>query len=249
MADKGFGVKEINLIGPSGTPSIDSPNNININATTVAISTDVTIGGEVASNLIVGSAYSVGIGSTLPTTALDVNGTITATSFSGDGSNLTGVSAGVWETTSAGINTISNVGIGSTMPTSKLFVVGDARVTGVLTVGDARVTGVLTVGNASITIDGPDNSIHGFDTLIASPRRDILVEISVTIGNKTTSHRYYDQGSSSAYFLNGIESPFLTLVPGRTYRFSLSSSDMSSHPFRFYLDADKTTQYLSLIHI
>ena len=49
MADKGFGVKEINLIGPSGTPSIDSPNNININATTVAISTDVTIGGEVAS--------------------------------------------------------------------------------------------------------------------------------------------------------------------------------------------------------
>ena len=66
MADKGFGVKEINLIGPSGTPSIESPNNLNINAVTVAISTDVSIGGEVTSNVIVGTGYSVGIGTTNP---------------------------------------------------------------------------------------------------------------------------------------------------------------------------------------
>ena len=40
-----------------------------------------------------------------------------------------------------------------------------------------------------------------------------------------------------------LKLPFLTLTPGRTYRFTLSSSDMSSHPFRFYLEADKTTAY------
>tara|TARA_B100001250_G_scaffold228955_1_gene196538 strand:- start:36 stop:827 length:792 start_codon:yes stop_codon:yes gene_type:complete len=45
MADKGFGVKELNLIGDSGTPTIVSPNNLNLNAVNVAISTDVSIGG------------------------------------------------------------------------------------------------------------------------------------------------------------------------------------------------------------
>ena len=44
MADKSFGIKELNLIGASGTPTITSPNNLNLNAGTVAISTDLTVG-------------------------------------------------------------------------------------------------------------------------------------------------------------------------------------------------------------
>ena len=48
MADKSFGVKDINLIGASGTPTIDSPNNLNINAINVAISTDITVAGKVS---------------------------------------------------------------------------------------------------------------------------------------------------------------------------------------------------------
>jgi len=48
MADKSFGVKELNLIGASGTPTITSPNSVNINATNVAISTDITVGGMVS---------------------------------------------------------------------------------------------------------------------------------------------------------------------------------------------------------
>ena len=77
------------------------------------------------------------------------------------------------------------------------------------------------------------------------------IEFTVTVGTKTAAHPYYGDGSSLAYFINGVESPALTLhgVDNVTsnseyyYRFTLSSSDMSSHPFRLYLDADKTTAY------
>ena len=69
------------------------------------------------------------------------------------------------------------------------------------------------------------------------------VSFTVTVASKDASHRYNGTGSGSAYLINGVQSPFLTLTPGRTYRFNLSASDQSNHPFRFYLEADKTTQY------
>ena len=67
MAEKGFGVKEINLIGASGTPTITSPNNINLNAANVAISTNVSVGGTmtVTGGGSFGIGSTVGIGSTL----------------------------------------------------------------------------------------------------------------------------------------------------------------------------------------
>ena len=46
MADKSFGVKDVNLIGVSGTPKIQSPNNLNVDAINVAISTDMSVGGD-----------------------------------------------------------------------------------------------------------------------------------------------------------------------------------------------------------
>jgi len=75
MAEKGFGVKEINLIGASGTPTIESPNNLNLNAVNVAISTNATIGG----NLTV--TGTVGIAGTLTyedVTNVDAIGIVTA---------------------------------------------------------------------------------------------------------------------------------------------------------------------------
>ena len=72
MADKGFGVREVNLVNAPGIPTIDSPNNLNLNAISVAISTDLSIGGKVISNVIVGTGYSVGIGTTVPTSKVTV---------------------------------------------------------------------------------------------------------------------------------------------------------------------------------
>jgi hypothetical protein len=58
---------------------------------------------------------------------LSVNGTVTATEFEGDGSALTGISAGKW---SEGVREIiyynsGNVGIGTIMPVFKLHIKGD----------------------------------------------------------------------------------------------------------------------------
>ena len=65
---------------------------------------------------------------------------------------------------------------------------------------------------------------------------------AVTVDSKTANH-VYSGGSGNAYYIDGTESPIINLKLGRTYRFTLSSSDMSSHPFRFYYDAAKNTQY------
>jgi hypothetical protein len=108
MANKEFGVKKIELIGSSGVPKLSSPTDLNINANTVAISTDVTIGGKIQSDVIVGSGYSVGIGSTQPQQVLDVTGTIRATNFVGDGSLLDNVGGGTTSEWTLGADGFSN---------------------------------------------------------------------------------------------------------------------------------------------
>ena len=74
-------------------------------------------------------------------------------------------------------------------------------------------------------------------------RKSLTITVTVTVATKTTNHPHHGSGSSSAYFLNGIESPHFHMVPGNTYRFDQSDSSNSSHPLRFYYEADKTTAY------
>jgi len=64
---------------------------------------------------------NVGIGTTTPTTKLTVNGTVAATAYTGDGSALTGISAGAWVDGGTNIytpTTTDNVGIGTTTPSA-----------------------------------------------------------------------------------------------------------------------------------
>ena len=116
MAEKGFGVKDINLIGPSGTPTITSPNNLNLNANNVAISTNVSIGGtlSVTGNISVGGTLTYedvtnidSVGVITARSGVDVDdfisvgsnihlgnaGVVTATTFSGSAASLTSIPA------------------------------------------------------------------------------------------------------------------------------------------------------------
>ena len=72
--------------------------------------------------------------------------------------------------------------------------------------------------------------------------------ITVKVGTKTAAHPYSGQGSSSAYFFDGLESPAITFSGADSsykyyYRFDQSDSTNTGHPLLFYLEADKSTAY------
>ena len=135
-----------------------------------------------------------------------------------------------------GVGTFSgNVSIGGTLTYED--------VTNVDSVGVITARGGIDVTSGGINVTGitTADAFVGHDYLRAP--FGTTVNYTVTVASKTAAHRYQGSGSSNGYVIDGVESPFLTLTPGRTYRFTLSSSDMTSHPFRFYLEADKTTAY------
>ena len=99
-----------------------------------------------------------------------------------------------------------------------------------------NVSGVLTTAQLSSPV------ISGFNRLQAPHGTTTTIEVKVA-AKVSGEHRYHGSGSSNGYVLDGVQAPFLTLTPGRTYRFDVSDSSNGSHPLRFYLDVDKVYQY------
>jgi hypothetical protein len=158
--------------------------------------------------------------------------TLSATTFSGA---LTGNSAGLTGTPDITVRNI--IGVAATL-------------TGVLTYEDVTnidSIGIITARTGIKVLAGGINAV-GLVTGTAFAGYDYLrapfsttVSFTVTVAAKTAAHRYNGTGSSNAFLIDGIQSPFLTLTPGRTYRFVHDNT--GSHPLKFYLEADKTTLY------
>ena len=212
-------------------------------------------------NFIVNANGLVGIGTSIPTEFLDVHGTakvtglitatnltitgfstfyndvkvgsgitfnpstgaVNATTFYGSAVGLTDIYAIAidgWYINAGNISTSFNVGIGSDIPSSKLDVVGNVKVSGIVTA----------------------SSFEGYQILVGS-ESSATKNLMVKVAPKTSNHRYFGTGSANAYFIDGIESPFLTLLPGKTYYFNQEDVSNIGNPFRFYLKADKTSSY------
>ena len=143
-------------------------------------------------NITVGSIISGNINS---------SGIVTATSFAGSGTNLTGIVTSIvagtnvtisastgqvtinasgaggssqWSTVASGIITASNVGIATTNATSALTVVGDGSFTGVVTANRFQST---TAGTP--TIDSPNNVNINANTVAISTDTTVGRELRV----------------------------------------------------------------------
>ena len=157
------------------------------------------------------------------------SGVITATSFSG---NLVGNVTG--DLTGTASN--ATLAASATLATNAQGLTGTPDIT-VRNINSAGIGTISTLGVTDLTVPtlkghSTIRSIHGTTTTFV-----------VTVASKTSAHRYNGSGSSNGYKIDGVEAPFITLTPGRTYRFDQSDGTNALHPLRFYYDVDKTTAY------
>lgn len=129
---------------------------INVSADSNTISDTVMTGNPDGSTLVLGN---IGMGVTTPTNKMDVNGTVKATAFIGDGSQLTGSS--ITNVTSSG----SNIGVSSINPGSTLDVGGTIRYAGSLvSTGTSMGVKVKTATNQACNTTCGTGCFGGFNT-------------------------------------------------------------------------------------
>jgi hypothetical protein len=132
----------------------------------------------------------------------------------------------------------------------------DGSVTYTLPTSDATTSGQVLTSNSSGTLSWSnslgDTTFTGISTFtdfleyehqFGSIGAGTTLTYTVTVGAQNANDRYNGTGSGSKYRINGKETPFITLVPGRKYKFDQSDNSNSSHPLLFYKEANKTTLY------
>jgi hypothetical protein len=151
-------------------------------------------------------------------------GIVTASSYYGNGVNISGIvtslvagtnvsissstgrvtinasSDTAWIVTSVGIHTLSNVGIGTTNPTSTLTVAGSASITGSATINNGiSITGITTISNGRIQFGSSDNIRIGNLPAGSGSGRNIAIGDQVLVSLSSGSGRNIGIGELSYY--------------------------------------------------
>ena len=235
MAEKSFGVKDLNIVGASGDPTIESNGDLNLKAGQVAIQTNTAVTGVVTATKfsgdgslltgitasgsgiivkdgggLVGTAGTIDFGTNLSVTALS-GGSVTVNAAAGgitvedEGSALS--------TEATTLNFVGDGVVASGTGAEKTITIAGSSVPANLTATTLDVSGITTSGSfVTDLIDGSGTS-RGFCT------------------------RYYiTANGSSSYSMagpgqrNSVGNPTLYLMRGFTYMFENSTG--GSHPFR-----------------
>ncbi len=122
--------------------------------------------------------------------------------------------------------------------------------------GNAVITGDVTSANLT-TGNVTAANLNADATAAVYGSSSSPVVFTVTVASKTSAHPYNGDGSALGYFLDGIQSPALSLHGADSvtanseyfYRFDQSDASNSGHPLLFYLDAAKTIAYTTGVTI
>ena len=235
MAEKSFGVKDLNIVGASGDPTKESNGDLNLKAGQVAIQTNTTVTGVVTASSFVGDGSGLtgvtGTGSGI--VIKDTNsliGTAGTINF-GDELSVSPASAGVVTVTAANTqltteevqdivggmvsgNTETNITVSYDDTGGKLnFVASGGSVPANLTATTLDVVGIVTAGSFVTDLITANGSGRGFCT-----------RYYVT-ANGASAYRFAGPGQR-----NTVDNPTLYLMRGFTYMFENSTG--ASHPFR-----------------
>ena len=212
MAEKSFGVKDLNIVGASGDPTIESNGDLNLKAGQVAIQTNTT-----------------------------VTGVVTATSFAGNGANITGISTanivnyqvggsggGITvedegtplSTTATTLNFVgAGIAASGTGAEKTITVSGGAAANSVFDTVD--VVGIVTAGSFVTDLIPSNGTGRGFCT-----------RYYITASG-TSSYRFAGPGQRDT-----VGNPTLYLMRGFSYMFENSTG--GSHPFRIQYTGTST---------